>query len=101
MRVIEHLNSRFVLRSVMLIFCFTFHDSNHQAPSSEVRMFQDLELNGDSGRRHVPSQAGNASTITSNSINLRKQLLLVMRQLSDDIESVRKSILRTCFAYNL
>jgi hypothetical protein len=54
-------------------------------------MFQDFELSSESGRSHVPSQAGKAPTsVASSSINLRKQLLLVMRQLSEDIESVSK-----------
>jgi hypothetical protein len=76
------------------LFSIIFDDSDHQAPSSEVRIFQDVELNQASGRSHVPSRTGNSATsITSNSINLRKQLLLVMRQLSDDIESVSESFL--------
>ncbi len=56
-------------------------------------MFQDLDLSLESGRSHVPSQAGLASTsIASSSISLRKQLLLVMRQLSEDIESVSECL---------
>jgi hypothetical protein len=68
-------------------------------------MFQDLELSSESGRSHVPSQASKAPTsIASSSINLRKQLLLVMRQLSEDIESVTKRLLlrlsRCCFFFS-
>lgn len=74
--------------------CFCLSCCVYQAPSSEVKMFQDLELSAESGRSHVPSQASKAPTsIASSSINLRKQLLLVMRQLSEDIESVRKRLL--------
>ena len=54
-------------------------------------MFQDIDISSEGGRNHVPSQASKpSSSVVSSSINLRKQLLLVMRQLSEDIESVRK-----------
>lgn len=67
-------------------------DRGPQAPSLQVKNFQELEINLESGRSHVPSQAGKVSAaIAASSINLRKQLLLVMRQLNDDIESVSTS----------
>ena len=88
MKGIECLNLRFVQSAQSQSYLIDFHLLIQQAPSSQVKLFQEMDPGAESGRTNLPSQVETSSSVASSSINLRKQLLLVMRQLSEDIDSV-------------